>query len=123
MKNKKFKLPSMDFSSNKSKKKVLREDDKMLDSNIKQSMENNDKIEEIIINDSFNFSAIEKLKLDILENDNNIIVKLINIKEIDLSGIQFILSIKKSRKNITFDVDYSDEINMLLINTGFSKLI
>ena len=119
-KNKKFKLPSMDFSTNK-RKNIHFENAENTENVINQMTKDNN-IKEIEINDSLIYSTIGNLKAEILKA-NNINIKLINIKEIDLSGMQFILSMQKSNKNLTLYKEFDDSIKKIIANTGFSKII
>jgi ABC-type transporter Mla MlaB component len=57
-----------------------------------------------------------------IEEHNNFVIKLIDIKNIDLSFIQLLLSfektIKNSGKKVSFKIELADASNIILKNAG-----
>lgn len=113
-KNKKFKLPDMTFSSSE-KLNIIQEKEVPMN-------QSQDKVKQIEITDKFSLVSIDHLTSEVMQNDN-LNIKLVNIKEIDLSGIQFILSLLSSSKAINLDLDMADSVKALIRNTGFTKIL
>ena len=80
----------------------------------------------IKIEGDLGISNIGNIKIDLLKaisNYNEIDLKVEKIKFIDLSMIQFLISLKKSEsilnKKIQIDINAEDEFRELIISTGF----
>ncbi|OIP00838.1 MAG: hypothetical protein AUJ98_06320 [Bacteroidetes bacterium CG2_30_33_31] len=80
----------------------------------------------IKIEGDLGISNIGNIKIDLLKaisNYNEIDLKVEKIKFIDLSMIQFLISLKKSEsilnKKIQIDIIAEDEFRELIISTGF----
>lgn len=116
VKNKKFKLPDMDFSyiiNEKEDKGQLTEGEGQMKEKLKEDLET-----EIIINDVLTYDSI-KLVIEQLLNANSISkLKCENIEEIDITGLQFLISVKKHFPKIIVETHYSSEINEFLKKTG-----
>lgn len=104
MKDKKFKLPNMDFSE------ILA---------VKTETE-----QELIINDSLTYNNVKPYIDIILNNENNITtIKCLNINDIDITGLQFLISVKMHNHKIKIETNFTEEIELLLKKTGCNFLI
>lgn len=104
MKDKKFKLPNMDFSE------ILA---------VKTETE-----QELIINDSLTYNNVKPYIDIILNNENNITtIKCLNINDIDITGLQFLISVKMHNQKIKIETNFTEEIELLLKKTGCNFLI
>ena len=88
------------------------------------------KVNPVIIEEGIsiaNVTEIRKILLNHLKGNNNPQVRLHNIEQFDLSGIQLIYSLQKTclkeRKNLKLEINLSDEMTTLLRNTGFKNIL
>ena len=85
---------------------------------------------EIVLGEELTIYTIEDIRNDILEavnKYNDIVLTGSEIKNMDLSFIQLIESIKKtivnSKKKLTLNINLSEENRLLFDNTDISKVI
>ncbi len=110
MKNKKFKLPGMDFSEVFNNKPEIIEDDKQMKDKLKEEQKT-----EIIINDVLTYDTVKPIIEQLLNSENSIsTIKCENIEEIDITGLQFLISVKKHINNINIETNFTHEISELL---------
>jgi len=75
---------------------------------------------EIKITDSLTYDTVKPIVNELASKFNEInYIKCEGIKEIDITGIQFLLSVRKYSKKIEIITDFSDEIRELVSKTGF----
>ena len=110
VKNKKFKLPGMDFSEVFNNKPEIKEDDKQMKDKLKEEQKT-----EIIINDVLTYDSVKPIIEQLLNSENSIsTIKCKNIEEIDITGLQFLISVKKHINNINIETNFTHEISELL---------
>ncbi|PLX14515.1 MAG: hypothetical protein C0597_09890 [Marinilabiliales bacterium] len=85
---------------------------------------------EIVLGEELTIYTIEDIKNEILEavnKYNEIVLTGSEIKNMDLSFVQLICSIQKtvekSEKNLTLNINLSEENKVLFDNTDISKII
>ena len=95
--SKKFKLPNMEFSQ------IV-----------------NDSSKTITIKDTLTYDNVKPIIEQILSDEVKISkINCEHINEIDIAGIQFLLSIKKYSQKIIIDTAFADEVNKLIVKAGY----
>jgi len=75
---------------------------------------------EIKITSSLTYDAVKPIVNNLSEIFDKIeSVNCVSIKEIDITGIQFLLSVKKYSNKIEVKTDFSEEVSELVSKTGF----
>jgi len=73
-----------------------------------------------------NAEPIKKEFLDALNRSENIELIFKNITKLDLTVIQLVIALQKSvlqlKKNLSFDLELSEHIKLLMENSGFVSL-
>ena len=96
MKSKKFKLPNMDFP------------------------EVDNSLEIIVIKDSLTYDKVKPILTEIFEANKVLeIIRCEKIREIDVTGIQFLLSAKKQYPKLKIETDFTDEVKELIEKNGY----
>jgi len=85
---------------------------------------------DVIFKEELTIYSIEKIKEDFSKaftKYNNIKITLKDVTNIDLSFLQFMYSIqksaKKNNKTLSFDIKISEEIQLLINNSGLEKIL
>ena len=74
-----------------------------------------------------NVSNVRELLIKTLKEKDDLTLNLKNINNIDLAGIQLIVSLKsyveKNNKKLTLNLELNDESKELLLNSGFNDYL
>ena len=83
-------------------------------------MDNKTETKEIIINDILTYDSVKPIIEQILNKENNtLLIKCENISEIDITGVQFLLSVKKYSNKINIETNFTNETSKLLAKAGY----
>ncbi|MBN2484344.1 MAG: STAS domain-containing protein [Bacteroidales bacterium] len=93
-------------------------------------LKNTDKNTVLKTGSDLNIEVIKDLYKQLVElfkRNEPFVIKSPGIKNIDLTGIQFLYHAKKTGETnntpVTFDLNFSEEVKQFLSKTGFSSLI
>ena len=79
---------------------------------------------EIILGEKLVFLSVKPLMERILNGNENIkTIKGSNITEVDLTGIQFLYSLKKYMPDVNIEINYADDVKALLEKTGYKLIL
>lgn len=97
-----------------------------MSTNYIELIKSDDNIPTIVINGEFTVNNAEEMRQEILpifEDNETLNIKLTEIENLDLAGIQVLYSLNKTAKNsgktINFTFDISEEQSEVIKNSGF----